>query len=127
MVNVNIIENGYDYPDKMEVIRLYREGLSMKRISELLDVNVQKVRRMLHEAKDKGEVEIRPSYSVNPKNYWFNKHNGRYHVYKQINGKSRQFGTYSDEATAQRVVEELRKVNWDKDCLKDIKKKLELN
>ena len=127
MVNVNIIENGYGYPDKMEVIRLYREGLSMKRISELLDVNVQKVRRMLHEAKDKGEVEIRPSYGVNPRNYCFNKHNGRYHVYKHINGKFRQFGTYSDESTAQRVVEELRKVNWDKDCLKDIKKKLELN
>lgn len=121
MVNVNIIENGYDYPDKMEVNRLYREGLSMKRISELLDVNVQKVRRMLHEARDKGEVEIRPSYGVNPRNYCFNKHNGRYHVYKQINGKFRQFGTYSDEATAKKVVEELRKVEWDKSQLQRIK------
>lgn len=124
MVNVRVIENGYDYPDKMEVIRLYREGLSMKKIGELLDVNVGKVRRMLHEARDKGEVEIRPNCGVNPRNYWFNKHNGKYHVYKHINGKSRQFGTYSDEATAKKVVEELRKVNWDKDCLKDIKKDL---
>lgn len=124
MVNVRIIENVQEDPEEREVVRLYREGLSMKKIGELLDGSETWVRRILYEARDNGEVEIRPRYSVNPKNYWFNKHNGKYHVYKQINGKSRQFGTYSDEATAKKVVEELRKVNWDKDCLNDIKKDL---
>ncbi len=121
MVNVRIIENVQEDPEEREVVRLYREGLSMKKIGELLDGSETWVRRILYEARDNGEVEIRPRYSVNPRNYWFNKHNGKYHVYKQINGKSRQFGTYSDEATAKKVVEELRKVEWDKSQLQRIK------
>lgn len=121
LVNVQVIENAPDDPEEQEVVRLYREGLSMKKIGELFDGSETWVRRILYEARDNGEVEIRPRYSVNPKNYWFNKHNGRYHVYKQINGKSRQFGTYSDEATAKKVVEELRKVEWDKSQLERIK------
>lgn len=124
MFNVRVIEKVQEDPEEREVVRLYREGLSMKKIGELLDGSETWVRRILHEARDNGKVEIRPSNGVNPKNYCYDKISGKYKVYKQINGKFCQFGTYSDETTAQRVVEELRKVDWDKDCLKEIKKEL---
>lgn len=124
MVNVRIIENVQEDPERLEVIRLYREGLSMKTIGKMFGGSESWARRILHEAKDNGELEIRPSSGVNPKNYCYNKNSGRYNVYKQFNGKNYSFGTYSDETTAKKVVDELRKVNWDKDCLKDIKKDL---
>ena len=52
------------------------------------------------------------AHKVKPANYTCS--NGSYIVQKFINGKNTVFCKLSDESTAQKVVRELRKCNWDK-------------
>lgn len=67
---------------------------------------------------------------VLPKNYSFDKGSGKYLVKKRIydEGKgcmvSGYFGLYDNEEEAQLMVEELKKVGWNKDRLDEIKKRV---
>lgn len=48
---------------------------------------------------------------------YYNKHNGRYKVNKTVNGQTIYYGTYDTEEEAQRIVELLKKNQWNKECL----------
>ncbi len=60
------------------------------------------------------------------RNYYYNSCHERWIVSKVIDGKKTHFGSYRNEETAKRVVEELKKINWDKTQFWKIKTKLEL-
>lgn len=60
----------------------------------------------------------------NPKYYNYDKIWKRYRISKTINKKRVSYGTYETEEEAQMVVAELKKVDWDKSQLTDIKKRL---
>jgi hypothetical protein len=52
-----------------------------------------------------------------PKYYIYNKEDGTYTVQKNIKGKNIYFGRYETEDEAKMIVEELKKVNWNKNRL----------
>ena len=62
------------------------------------------------------------AHKVKPANYTCS--NGSYIVQKSINGKNTVFCKLSDESTAQKVVKELRKCNWDKTKTNEIIEKV---
>lgn len=55
---------------------------------------------------------------VKPRNYSYS--NNQYTVQKTINGKNIVFCRVNDETTAQKVVKELRRCNWNYDKVKEI-------
>ena len=57
-------------------------------------------------------------HRIKPRNYTAS--NGSFIVQKSINGKNTVFCKLSDETTAQKVVNELRKCNWNKEKTKEI-------
>lgn len=57
-------------------------------------------------------------HKIQPKNYTY--YNDSYIVQKVINGKNTVFCKVDNETTAQKVVKELRKCNWDKTKTKQI-------
>ena len=50
-----------------------------------------------------------------------------YKVGKKVDGKDEYFGQYKDEDTAKKIVEELKKVDWNKELLPRIKEKIQQN
>ena len=63
-----------------------------------------------------------------PKNYYYRKNTGNYVVTKRITinkeVKTIYYGTYKNEEECVKIINELKKVNWDKKELPNIKKKL---
>lgn len=58
------------------------------------------------------------------KYYSYDKIWKRYRVARRINGKRYSYGTYATEEEAQAVVEELKKVDWDRAQLQEIRDRL---
>ncbi len=58
------------------------------------------------------------------KNYYYDRIWKRYRVTKTVKGRKMSYGTYATEEEAQLVVEELKKVDWDRNQLPNIRDKL---
>ncbi|WP_406534546.1 hypothetical protein [Methanobrevibacter sp.] len=58
------------------------------------------------------------------KNYYYDRIWKRYRVAKTVKGRKMSYGTYATEEEAQLVVEELKKVDWDRNQLPNIRDKL---
>lgn len=88
---------------------------------ELEKVNWDKNR--LQEIREKVGVSKIPKYYHRAKTP-----NGIvYKVMKKVNGKVEYYGRYKDEDTAKKIVEELKKVDWNKELLPRIKEKIQQN
>ena len=61
---------------------------------------------------------------MSTKNYYYDRIWKRYRVAKTIKGKTISYGTYATEKEAQKVVSELKKVDWNKRKLPEILEKL---
>jgi len=61
---------------------------------------------------------------MSTKNYYYDRIWKRYRVAKTIKGKKISYGTYATEKEAQKVVSELKKVDWNKRKLPEILEKL---
>ena len=56
-----------------------------------------------------------------PKYYHYNEKSGKWHVHKCIKGLPKYFGRFNTEEEAQKVVEELKKHNWNTEEIPEIK------
>ena len=126
MVEFNIIEEKTD--DKyIDYVELYNEGLTLKNICEKLSISMNNCNTFYHHAINEGLIEPRKTRKKTrkkPKYYNYNIKGGYYAVYSPlINGKQNNFGIYNTEEEAKFVVEELKKVNWNRKCLKNIRLK----
>ena len=126
MVKFNIIENASD--DRyLKYVELYNDGLKVREIGEILDISPSTLTTYFNHARDDGLITPRKiprkksSIFLKPKYYCMIK-NGFYKVYSPTINRSRQsnFGVYTSEAEAKYVVDELKKVNWNRRCLKNI-------
>ncbi len=125
MIEFNIVEDTSD--DKyQEYIRLYNKGLKVREIGEKLDVSSGRLTTFYKHAIEEGLIQPRNNKGNNkprfkPK-YYNRNSNGFYTVYspKRNNSKRSNFGTYPSEDEAKYVVEELKKVNWNRRCLRNI-------
>ena len=112
-VNFNIVEN--DYSSKYdEFVKLYNDySVDVRTIKQKIGGTYSKLRK---EALDNGDIKQRP-YNIkrtNYKHYHFDKNMQKFRVRKVKNGKYMSFGFYDTEEEAKQVVEELKKVDWDK-------------
>ena len=127
MVEFKFVEDKSE--DKyLDYVELYNEGLSIKRISEELDVSIGKCNTFYHHAVHEELIKPRKAKTdkktiCKPKYYNYNPKCG-YCVYSPlINGKQKSFGTYKTEEEAKFIVEELKKVNWNSKYLNNIRLK----
>lgn len=67
-----------------------------------------------------GVIEPLASRRSNGKFYYYHKGSDYWCVYKTVDGKKEFFGHYETEETAQKIVNELKKCNWDKTQLSKI-------
>ena len=116
-MNFNIID-GTDDLDYDMVLQDYQNlELSVREIKEKHGITDGKWQRITKQWREQG-ITLRskyhrtgyPVYTFRCKNYTLN--NGRYKVYKEINGKKHYFGTYETEEEAKAKVKELWDNNW---------------
>ena len=62
---------------------------------------------------DKKQLPVQYQDKINRKPKYYTFSNGKYLITKKVGDTIRSFGAYSSEEEAQRMVEELKKVNWD--------------
>lgn len=126
MVEFNIIED--TSKDKyIEYIELYNAGLKVREIGEILNVSPGTLTTYYNHACDDDLIiprkcnKSKKEKFLKPK-YYCKNNKGLYKVYSPSirNSKQYTFGCYTSEAEAKFVVEELKKVNWNRRCLKNI-------
>lgn len=132
MVTVNIRDGvdtrneAYDY---MKQKVLNGEKLLNKEIMEKYDISSKAIRKLrvelseelgvkLYRGKLKAEKKKEPLY------YSYHLMGSHFAIQKQIDGKVVSFRTCRTKETAEKIVEELKKVNWDKSKLDEIRMKL---
>lgn len=72
------------------------------------------------------ELGLNKTSTFNPKYYYPRKKGNKiyYEVKKTIKGESRCYGVYKSEEIAKAIIKELKKVNWNKKYLGEIKRKI---
>lgn len=138
-MNFKVVEGELDtYWDNYEkFIELYNENsIPVKKIKEDLELSPKKYMRYRERAIEENRLNFdtrQPIYTrknnmgcyYKPK-YYSKTKEGRFKVFKMLNGKSVNYGTYSSEDEAKMVVGELKKLDWDKKQLGNIISKLDL-
>lgn len=141
MKTFRVVENPTPrYVEKYdEFIRLYNESdLTVSEIKLELDWTASVYNQAKEKALSENRLNVRnPNYkkriynSSKPKKpkYYSKNTYGKYVVVKRFYKGDNQtenlyYGTYKYEWQARRIVEELKKVNWDVNCLEDIRKKV---
>ena len=117
--------NGYFIVEKWDKSRIvyygaYRDEVTAKKVVEELK-KVDWDKKELSAIKKRLGVK-KGTPGLKGRNYTKVKYG--YRVYRVINYKFTGFGQYKDEETAKRIVEELRKVDWDKEELPRIQEEL---
>lgn len=134
MTNFNVIERDDSFYNKAdEFIKLYtNKKYDIKRICEKLNLTKSQYHRLRNYCvefknmplkKKRRKRKVKKWGVDSPKNYCRTQY-GTFLVYKTRNGKQTGFGTYKTAGIAEAIVEELKKVDWDKKELKRIQKEV---
>lgn len=78
---------------------------------------IERQPRNYHKGKKRGRSRV-----IN--NYSYNTHSGKWIVRKGINYQTVHYGCYDTEEIAKEIVNELKKVDWDKNRLSEIEEKV---
>ena len=100
--------------------------LKLYEIANHMDISLPLLNRLRKEAEKNGDISRLPQRSEYDYFYKCNDGSGKYVVLKKIDGKMIYFGRYGSEDEAKKIVEELKKVDWDKSQLKRIKEWVKL-
>ncbi len=137
MVTFRIVENAPPrYLEKYdEFVELYNdESYTVKEVMDKLDWSHRIFEQAKKQALDEGLIKLRKPYDRGVrrmrkiyKYYSFDKCSGKFAVKKSIFNENTgvsevvYYGLYANEEVVKRVVDELKKVDWDKGRLEDIK------
>lgn len=145
MVNFRIVENAPpSYVEKYdEFVELYNDhSVTVKEIGELLGWSTNVFEQAKEHALSEGKISLRKPYGNRgkwvkvrkvPKYYSYSKNSGKFtvkkHIFDEVVGESVliYYGSYKRECVAKRVVEELKKVDWDKNKLDEIHSQIMLD
>lgn len=136
MTTFRIVEGGeYKWHENFdEFVDLYNHSdLSVEDIRRSLDWNQRNLQQARVKARKEGLITPRRAkyprvrrnskkYFTPPK-YYSMDNSGKCAIRKTVNGRLEYFGYYSED-DAKKIVSELKKVNWDKNALEDIRKKV---
>lgn len=141
MLNFRIVENAPpSYMERYEeFIELYNDhSITVQEVSKILGWSVNVFEKAKHHALMEGRIELRKPYNRHnskkvkkpPKYYSYSKYGKKFCVKKYIYDEERKesaliyYGSYISERVAERVVSELKKVDWDKNELDGICRKI---
>ena len=127
MTEVKIHEGEYrTHEEYLKIKNDYVNGLLVKDLRKKYHMTSrywQKTRKELE--KETGIKRGKVSPNAGKGKYYYKNRIGKYVVTKYINDNLTQYyGTYSSQKIASKVVEELKKVDWDKSKLIDIRMKI---
>lgn len=125
MVNVKISNGTYFTEEDYQAFKqdYIHSTLSMNQLKEKHNVTSHNMRKSV--SRIIKETGFRRTSTTNrPVKYYVKTRGGKYTVIRKRNNKRTHFGTYDTEEEARKVVDELKKVNWDKNQLKEIQKNL---
>ena len=134
MVSVKIIENPMpSYLPKFEDFVDYynNSDMTVLEIINLLGWNNGQYKKARKKAIEDGVLIPRTQHTARrskktirkPKYYVYHVSNHKYCIVKKIRNKNVYFGQYDDESVTKKIVEDLKKVNWDKSLLPQIQSK----
>lgn len=142
MVNFRIIENAPPkYMERYdEFVELYNDhSITIQEIGQILGWSTNVFEQAKEQALADGRISLRkPSGNRRkwkkirqpPKHYSYSKNSKKFAVKKHIYDEERKesvliyYGLYISERVAERVVSELKKVDWDKSELDNIHRKI---
>lgn len=123
MVNVKWVDEFETHVNKKEVIQDYiTEEIKVKDILNKHNLTMNEFIRIRDNGTDYRRTGSRKTRGT-PKNYHYSSSSDVYRVTKTINKQHIFFGDYVSEEDAQKVVEYLRKHNWNDEGLKDFEHK----
>lgn len=129
MLNFNIVE-GKDILDEIgeDFVQMYNNGVSRAVICKKLGINqtqFQNLRvRLTRNGRitkvrnpNAGDKKTRKYDKLNPRNYYFCRNTGRFHVAY----KNRYYSCFKNEEDAKKFVEMMRECDWDYNKRKEFK------
>lgn len=119
-INCRVVDG--DYFSYEDFVKLYNDySIKTEEIKKI--VGGSRYLRFHKEAMANNDIQKRPVDlrfdGKKVKHYHYDKQRKKFRVRKVINGKYVCFGYYETEEEAQKMVEELKKVNWDKSKLRE--------
>jgi len=127
-ITFRIIENaGEFYEDFIDdFIRDYNKyEIPTKELCKKYSINYGQFLQIRKEAVKRGEIKENDYYSMHePRFYYYNTNRERWVVSRNKKGKTIWYTSFPYEKQAQVCVEELKKCNWDKTNIKEIRRKI---
>lgn len=129
-MNFNIVDGNDDCMILVdEFARLYSDrSLNVPELCRVLGINRGEYRKLRRHCHDEGLIRFRNEGHLKRKKRNRTTHIYRtpygYNIKKTLDGKPVYYGTYRDYRDAERVVEELKRVDWDKSQLESIKRRV---
>lgn len=121
------------YQDYEEFIRLYNENkINVNELCETLNLSQGKYKQYRKRGFEENRLIpnrrcIRRTYNNNGREgigKYYRKTSQGFIITKRIDGKNFSYGTYDDEELTQKIIQELKKVNWNKKYLPYIQHRL---
>lgn len=112
-MSFNIIRGDNDYYEKYDLfVKAYNDGVKVRQIRDDLGLTSRRYQQYKKQALDEGKIKPRRDM-MNPKYYTRTK-NGHYIIVKRdVNARRmRSYGTYHTLEETLKVIEELKKNNW---------------
>lgn len=122
-MNYRVIEN-YEYEGFYEDFKEdYLNAMPIKELMEKYDIGKTKCWNMGTKVRDELGLDRKPKKEqLNYGHRFIRKSsNGRWQIFKTINGKKYYYGTYDDLDTAIKIRDRLISVNWDKSLFPEIR------
>lgn len=101
-------------------LALLNRSVKKEVIKETMNLSEKSYNQLYREVEMNGHLNI----GVYRKYYTKEKHDN-FKVQKSVNGKQEMFGKYNSEWKAMMIVEELKKVDWDKSQLTEIQRRVD--
>lgn len=102
-------------------LALVNRSIKKDVIKQTMNLSEKNYKQLYKEVKMKGHL----NKGVYKKYYYKEKDTGNFVVMKTIDKKQRTFGKYNTEWKAMMIVEELKKVDWDRSQLNEIKRRVD--
>lgn len=126
---MTIIEGEYFTEEQYKKVKAdyINDKLSTAQIKEKYNLTTKFFGNLVHQINEEtgfSRGELKPKKQRKHKFYYYDRIHKGFRVQKTVGGEQRYYGIYRNKETTEKIVEELKKVDWDKSQLEAIKEKV---
>lgn len=118
-MNYNIIEEHDTLNYEQFKIDYQNIKIPVKKIKEKYNIGTSRYNNLVREVREETHFTRSTRNKINPKHY--SKRGNGFIVQKRLGGECISFGQYKNEETTKEIVKRIKKCNWDKTRLLEIK------